>query len=121
VLRERGLEGALPLFRPVLDTLAEAGIPTLDAFDADSLSFAAGAGREHNLGRIARLAPGVTYLICHPAKASDELAAIAPEAHCRDFERRFYGGDEGRRALAEAGVRTVGMRALRDLVRGEAA
>jgi predicted glycoside hydrolase/deacetylase ChbG (UPF0249 family) len=121
ILRERGLESVQGIFRPVLDTLRAAGIPWLDAFDADSLSFADGAGRAHNLSRIAKLAPGVTYLICHPAKAGEELSAIAPEAHCRDFERRFYGGEEGRRALAEAGVRTLGMRAIRDLVRGEAA
>jgi predicted glycoside hydrolase/deacetylase ChbG (UPF0249 family) len=121
VLRERGLESAQGLFQPVLDTLRGAGIPWLDAFDADSLSFADGEGRAHNLRRIRELKPGVSYLICHPAKGGEELSAIAPESHCRDFERRFYGGEEGRRALADAGVRTVGMRAIRALVRGESA
>ena len=36
----------------------------------------------------------------------------------RDFERRFYGGDRGRRLFEELGLRTAGMRPLRDLVRG---
>jgi hypothetical protein len=35
----------------------------------------------------------------------------------RDFERRFYGGEAGRRAFEEQGLRRVGMRSLRDLVR----
>jgi hypothetical protein len=35
----------------------------------------------------------------------------------RDFERSFYGGEAGRRALEAEGIRTVGMRALRELVR----
>jgi hypothetical protein len=37
----------------------------------------------------------------------------------RDFERRFYGGEAGRRAFEEQGLRRVGMRSLRDLVRAE--
>ncbi len=34
-----------------------------------------------------------------------------------DFERQFYGGEAGRLALSEAGVETIGMRLLRDLLR----
>jgi len=45
------------------------------------------------------------------------LSAIADTAHQRDFERQFYGGEAGRAALAEAGVETIGMRPLRDLLR----
>ena len=69
------------------------------------------------MARLDALGPGVHYLICHPAKGGEELDAIAPEAHARDFERRFYGGEAGRHALEERGIRTVGMRALRDLMR----
>ncbi len=97
--------------------LLDEGVPVLDGYDADSLSFAPGAGLEHNQKRIAALGPGVHYLICHAARGGDELEAIAPEAHCRDFERGFYGGPQGRDALAAAGVETVGMRALRELMR----
>lgn len=117
-LAARGIAGLAKVFAPVVDELDAAGFPILDAFDVDSLGFAPGEGLAHNARRLAGLAPGVTYLICHAAKMSDELAAISADAHARELERTYYGGEIGRRAFAEAGVRTVGMRALRDLVRG---
>lgn len=117
-----GLAGAEPLLRGVAEALAAEGSPVLDHVDLDSLGFAPGTGEAHNARRIARLAPGVTYLICHPARGGEELAAITPDsAHQRDFERRFYGSAEGRAALDAAGVKTVGMRPLRELVRAGAA
>ena len=119
LLAARGLPGAEKLFAGLMDRLEEAGVPVLDAFDAESLDFPDGEGVAHNRGRIARLVRGVTYLICHPARDSEELrAAMTFGAHQRDFERSFYGGEAGRSALAEAGVKTAGMRALRALMRG---
>jgi len=119
LLAARGLPGAEKLFAGLMDRLEAAGVPVLDAFDAESLDFPDGEGLAHNRGRIARLVRGVTYLICHPARDSEELrAAMTFGAHQRDFERSFYGGEAGRSALAEARVKTVGMRALRALMRG---
>ena len=119
LLAARGLPGAEKLFAGLMDRLEAAGVPVLDAFDAESLDFPDGEGVAHNRGRIARLVRGVTYLICHPARDSEELrAAMTFGAHQRDFERSFYGGEAGRSALAEAGVKTAGMRALRALMRG---
>ncbi len=115
-----GREYRLPLFLP---SEAEALGPVpddfivFDDFDADSLGFEPGDGAPHNLRRISGLGPGLNYLICHPAQGGDELSAITPTAHQRDFERRFYGGEAGRAALSEAGVETTGMRELRDLLR----
>jgi predicted glycoside hydrolase/deacetylase ChbG (UPF0249 family) len=100
-----------------LALLAAAGIPLLDGLEADSLHFAPGQGEAHNLERLRKLAPGVSYLICHPAQAGEELGAITADAHMRDFERTFYGGEAGRRALEREGIQTLGMRPLRDLVR----
>lgn len=119
ILAARGLAGAERLFAGLMERLEEAGVPILDAFDAESLDFPEGEGLVHNRGRIERLTRGVTYLICHPARDSEELrAAMSSGAHQRDFERGFYGGEAGRSALAEAGVKTIGMRALRALMRG---
>ena len=54
----------------------------------------------------------------HPAQGGEELSSITPDsAHQRDFERGFYGGVEGARAFEAAGVKRVGMRPLRDLLR----
>ncbi len=117
-----GLAGAGSLLRALAQTLGAEGFPVMDGFDADSLGFEPGEGEAHNRARLARLPEGVSYLICHPARGGEELEAICPQhAHQRDFERRFYGGEAGRVALAEAGIETVGMRAIRALYRGEAA
>ncbi|MGI9645559.1 MAG: polysaccharide deacetylase family protein [Ilumatobacteraceae bacterium] len=118
-----GREHQLPLFLPggveTLGPLPEDFI-VFDGFDADSLGFAEGDGEPHNERRIDELEPGLNYLICHPAQGGDELSAITDTAHQRDFERRFYGGEGGRSKLAAAGVETVGMRELRDLLRRRA-
>ncbi len=119
LLAARGLAGAQKVFSELVDLLERTGVPILDAFDADSLGFAPGEGLAHNERRIERLSSGVTYVICHPARAGAELdAAAGDSAHARDFERSFYGGASGRQALERAGVGTVGMRAVRALMRG---
>ncbi len=121
VLERHGLVPARGLIEQAVERAEAARIPLLDGFDADSLGFAPGDGHDHNLARLQGLGQGVSYLICHPARGGEELDAIAPEAHCRDFERTFYGGDTGYSALEELGIETIGMRALRDLMRGERA
>jgi hypothetical protein len=119
-LRALGLHEVPPIFTHLCDRLEANGIPVLDGFCADSLSFDGSNGLGHSRGRLARLRAGVHYLICHPARGDEELSAVTPEsAQQRDFERRFFGGEEGRRALEEEGIHTIGMRALRDLVRHE--
>jgi predicted glycoside hydrolase/deacetylase ChbG (UPF0249 family) len=119
-LARAGIEGGLGVIRMLVESLEKDGVPLLDAFDANSLDFPEGEGEAHNRGRLAGLHPGVTYLICHAAKGGGELSAVTPDsAHQRDFERGFYGGKPGRRALEEEGIRTVGMREVRALMRGE--
>ena len=60
----------------------------------------------------------MNWLLCHAAQGGEELSAITPEsAHQRDFERTFYGGEAGRKELDAAGIHTIGMRVLRDLMR----
>jgi hypothetical protein len=77
-----------------------------------------GEGLAHNRRRLEGLGKGVSYLICHAAAGGEELSSITPDsAHQRDFERTFYGGETGRKELENAGIRTIGMRALRALVR----
>ena len=108
---------AEPMFRRLMQELEETGIPILDGFDANSLGFAEGEGEAHNGGRLDRLQPGVNYLICHPATDGEELRAAIDTSHQRDFERRYYGGEAGRKAFHERGIKTVGMRELRSLLR----
>jgi len=119
-LRAAGVPGSGAFFAALAEELAAGGVPLLDGFDANSLHFEPGAGERHNAARLRGLRRGVNYLICHPAQAGDELSAICPDAHARDFERGYYGGEAGRRALESEGILTLGMRALRDLMRGAA-
>jgi hypothetical protein len=119
-LRAAGVPGSGAFFAALADALAAAGVPILDGFDANSLHFEPGTGALHNAGRLHGLRQGISYLICHPALGGEELSAICPDAHARDFERSFYGGGAGRRALEAEGIRTLGMRALRDLMRSAA-
>ena len=120
VYLELGREYRLPLFLPRVEELRPDpdGFIVFDGYDADSLGFEPGEGRAHNERRIRNLGAGLNYLICHPAQGGEELSAITDSAHQRDFEREFYGGDAGRVALSDAGVETIGMRALRDLLQG---
>ena len=122
MLEARGLKGFGPFVRSLVAELERAGIPAFDDFDVDSLGFAAGTGAAHNRGRIAGLGAGASYLICRAAQGAEELETVTPDsAHQRDFERSWYGGATGKEALAAAGVKTIGMRPIRDLVRGAAA
>ncbi len=116
-LRAAGMQGLGESVARAVAQLEANGIPALDGLDANSLHFEPGAGEAHNRNRLSKLRPGVNYLICHPARGGEELSSIAPDAHMRDFERTFYGGETGRTALAREGIQTVGMRPLRDLVR----
>ncbi len=116
------LGGLTEVLRRAATQFEAEGFPILDGFDADSLGFAEGAGRAHNLARISALPHGVSYLICHASHDGEELRRITPDsAHQRDFERRFYGGREGAEALAREGVTAIGMRPLRELYRKRAA
>jgi predicted glycoside hydrolase/deacetylase ChbG (UPF0249 family) len=122
VYLELGREHQLPLFLPRVEQLGPDpdGFIVFDGYDANSLGFDPSEGEQHNVRRVRELGAGLNYLICHPAQGGDELSAITDTAHQRDFERQFYGGEAGRAALTEAGVETIGMRRLRDLLRAAA-
>lgn len=118
MLERMGMRGAAPILQQVCDALEAEGLPVLDGLDANSLDFVPGDGWAHTRRRLDAIAPGVNYLIIHPAADGEELRAISRDAHARAFEHALYGGDRGRNLFAEAGLRTVGMRALRDRLRG---
>ena len=113
-----GLPGSVgAMLRAFADEVEAEGFPVVDGFDAISLEFEPGQGKSHNEKRIDALPIGISYLICHPARDGEELFFITPEtAHQRDFERQFYGGDDGFAAFADRGIQLLGMRSLRELV-----
>jgi len=100
-----------------IDDAEAAGLPVFDHFDADSLDFAPGSGLAHNQARLDRLGAGLSYLITHCAQGGHELESITRDWRQRDEERRIYSDGSMRDALAARGMRTIGMRPLRDLLR----
>jgi len=118
-LKRRGLLGLKEVLAPLVEGLARDGFPIMDGFCAESLDFKKGKGEKHNGRRLDGLVSGVNYLICHAAQGGEELQTVTPDSdHQRDFERTYYGGDSGRKALDSRGIRTVGMRELRSLLPG---
>jgi predicted glycoside hydrolase/deacetylase ChbG (UPF0249 family) len=68
---------------------------------------------------IRTLKPGVTEVLCHPAIARDELKSCARDAFQREADFRYFTSATARRLIADEGVRLVGYRALRDVMRGK--
>jgi hypothetical protein len=97
-----------------IDAAEAAGFPIFDHFEADSLSFTPGKGLEHNSARIDRLGPGLAYLITHCAEGGPELEAITHDWRQRDEEHRIYSDGSMARELSRRGIRTSGMRPLRE-------
>ena len=117
VLEERGLSAAAAKFLGLIEALEADRFPVFDHFNADSLSFEPGTGREHNRSRLETLGAGLSYLIIHAAQGGDPLRGITDDWRQRDEERRIYSDGTMADAVRESGLETVGMRPLRDLVR----
>jgi chitin disaccharide deacetylase len=116
-----GLPDAMESYLRLLDGAEAAGLPLFDHFDVQSLHFEPGSGLAHNRERVARLGPGLAYLVTHCAVGDEALAAITPDWRQRGEECEIYGSDAMVRVLADAGCRTIGMRPIRDLTRAAAA
>jgi predicted glycoside hydrolase/deacetylase ChbG (UPF0249 family) len=105
----------------LLGEVEASGLPVFDYFCADSLSFEPGTGLAHNKSRLERFGAGLSYLITHCARGDDQLQSITADWRQRDEEHRIYGDGSMGREIAAAGIRSIGMRPLRDLVRGKRA
>ncbi len=112
-LRER-----LEPYARLIDRMENQGFPIFDQFDADSLSFTPGEGARHNAHRVDSLRPGLSFLVLHAARGEPELESISPRWRQRDEEHRIYSDGTMEHTLDRAGVRRIGMRPLRDLLRG---
>jgi predicted glycoside hydrolase/deacetylase ChbG (UPF0249 family) len=117
VLERRAMTGRLAEYVAFIERAEAEGFPVFDHFDADSLEFEPGTGLEHNRRRLDGLGAGLSYLITHCAQGGDELASITDDWRQRDEEHRIYSDGSMKQALEERGIRALGMRPLRDLVR----
>jgi chitin disaccharide deacetylase len=67
---------------------------------------------------IRTLKPGVTEILCHPAIAREELKSCDRDAFQREADFRYFTSDKTRQLIADEGIKLVGFRKLRDLMRG---
>jgi predicted glycoside hydrolase/deacetylase ChbG (UPF0249 family) len=106
------------LFRRLLDGMTAAGLPQIDHWFG-----AWGRAPEANLlqgfrAAFASVEPGITHLLCHPSLAGDELLAITPRGWLeRAADAQAFQIPDFAAYLNEIGVRRIGYRALRDLMR----
>jgi predicted glycoside hydrolase/deacetylase ChbG (UPF0249 family) len=117
-LESRGLRERYEPYARLIDRLEREGFPIFDQFDGESLSFEPGEGARHNARRVDSLRPGLSFLILHAARGEPELESISPRWRQRDEEHRIYSDGTMERILDRAGIRRIGMRPLRDLLRG---
>ena len=121
VLERAGSSERLELYVKRLGELEASGLPLFDFFCSDSLSFEPGKGHAHNAMRLDRFGPGLGYLITHCARGDEQLQSITADWRQRDEEHRIYSDGTMESELAAAGIRTIGMRPLCELLRGEPA
>ncbi len=109
---------------PYAEAVAEldaAGLPVIDRF-AMTPGVPSGDAEAAYARLVVPAAPGLTYVALHPHGAEDiaDIQRGHPRAkpHWRTDELRLFGSGHCDAAIAAAGVRRLGMRALRDLHRG---
>lgn len=104
------------LFEEMLTALEESGFPLLDSIHMMPLD-----DPENRLQRakaiLDGLPVGVSYFIIHPAQDTPELRAIAPDWACRAADYQLFLSEEWRQVVAQSGVKMIGWRALRDVMR----
>jgi len=109
VARERGLP-ARAASDQARQALRAAGVATPDRF-LDG--FYAGGATAETLARLLDgLGPGVTELMCHPARVDEELRRGSRYADERDWEREILCDPAIRRRVRDLGVALVGFDAL---------
>ncbi len=88
-------------------------------FSDQLLVLPAGVGSRRTVEKaLFDLRPGVTEVYVHPAADTPELRAFAPDWANRVDDHHFVTHDAGLRAMIErSGVKLIGYRALRDLMR----
>jgi len=116
-LRRADLPPNLERYVELIDDAEKSGFPVFDQFNSDSLQFPPSTGASHNRARADGLGPGISYLITHCAQGGEQLESIAPDWRQRDEERQIYSDGTMARHFADTGVKTLGMRPLRDLLR----
>jgi len=101
-----------------LAALEGSGLPVLDAIASGPAT--RGDPEPAFKKALDALPSGVTHFLCHPNKPSAEIKAITPNWEYRQADYRAGLSEELRDHVAASGIRLIGYRRLRDLIRGQA-
>ncbi|NLH47588.1 MAG: ChbG/HpnK family deacetylase [Myxococcales bacterium] len=109
-------------YAPRRDRLRQEGKACVDRLIWDSYEVPIGDRSLYYRENLKRLEPGVTEIIIHPSKDTEELRAICQNtAINRVFDLEFFSCQEIQTFLAREGIVCIGYDALQALQRGKAA
>ncbi len=98
-------------------SLEERGVPLLDGVSGLSLSSDPASRLEEAKAALARLKPGVTHFVIHPARDTPELRAITPDWACRAADCATFARRELRDFIRSQGIHVIGYRELKESMR----
>jgi chitin disaccharide deacetylase len=118
ILKAQGFDGETSAeLMGRIQALEAQGLPMFD--DVRSATFDTVETHLDQMKRgMASLSPGLTYFITHPAKDTPELRAMIPGRwQQREADYEVLMNEEFRRFIEAQGIRIIGWRLLRDLLR----
>ena len=92
------------------------GLPLFDAFYVMSLDQHEGR-LEEGIQALAKVPPGLTHYVIHPASDTPELRAMAPDYRSRVADLALFTSPAWAEAVAKSGVKVIGYRAGREAMR----
>ena len=119
VLERTGMPPSLESYVQLIEDAERDGFPVFDHFCTDSLEFPPGTGSSHNQQRVNKLGAGLSYLITHCAQGGPELESITHDWRQRDEEHQIYSDGTMAGFFEAQGIKTIGMRPLRDHLRAQ--
>jgi predicted glycoside hydrolase/deacetylase ChbG (UPF0249 family) len=107
----------IDLFQALLKSLEEKGIPLMDHMIIDT------GGKypdksQYYCDLLAEIKPGLTHLLCHPAKMSSELRGITPDsAEWRDQDYQAFTDNRLQECIEKFELNIIGYQKIRDIFR----
>lgn len=106
-----------PAFRSQLETLEDSGLPLFDHMHIMSLTDADDR-LEAAQRALAELPVGLSIFIVHPSDDSHVLRLVTTDWCSRIADYQLFTNEAWRRSVEQSGVKVIGYRILRDLMRG---
>jgi chitin disaccharide deacetylase len=115
-LREGLSEAEADELLAVTERVEAEGLPLFDRLHVMSLTEHTGR-LEAGVQALAACPPGLTHFVIHPAADSPELRAMAPDWRCRVADLALFTSQAWTDAVASSGVKVIGYREIRDVMR----